>query len=328
MRLLTRALVVLAWLAVLAAAIGIAAHYLDTTVTALVVVASFAPFLMACGVVGLLALALTRQRLGAVLAALVVAGSVWTQLPLYLGESATPGAAAEVSVLQANILFGQADPAVVVSEVRAREVDVLTVNELTDDAVPRLGAAGLDAELPYRYLRPMEWGGGGTGIWSRHPLTEETEHLGFVLNMVSARVHEPGQRPFTVVAAHPIPPWPRPQSTIWNREMGEVRDILQRLRAKGEPVIVGADFNATYDHAQFRALVGDGYRDAAEQAGAGVLATYPADRWWPPLLAIDHILVAGATAIGIEVVELPGSDHRGVGATVELNAADGNSESG
>ncbi|MFC7450895.1 endonuclease/exonuclease/phosphatase family protein [Rhodococcus daqingensis] len=322
-----RALVVLAWLAVLAAAVGVAVHYLDTTVTVLVVVASFAPFLMAAGVVGLLVLALTRQRAGTVVAALVVAASVWTQLPLYLGESARPGEVPEVSVLQANILFGQADPAVLVEQVRAREVDVLTVNELTDDAVPRLGAAGLDAELPYRYLRPMEWGGGGTGIWSRHPLSEETEHLGFVLNMVSARVHEPGQRPYRVVAAHPIPPWPRPQSTIWNREMGEVRNILQGLRGQGEPVIVGADFNATYDHAQFRALVGDGYRDAAEQSGAGVLATYPADRWWPPVLAIDHILVSGAVAGDVESVELPGSDHRGVAATVSLTSSDGYAES-
>ena len=46
----------LGWAAVLAAAVGVLAHYLDSTATVLVVLASFAPFLMACGVVGLAAL--------------------------------------------------------------------------------------------------------------------------------------------------------------------------------------------------------------------------------------------------------------------------------
>ncbi|MFI6432079.1 endonuclease/exonuclease/phosphatase family protein [Rhodococcus oryzae] len=311
----------LGWAAVLAAAVGVLAHYLDSTVTVLVVLASFAPFLMACGVVGLAALACTRQWVGSAVAAVVVAAAAWTQLPLYLGDRASDGDP-ELTVMQANILFGQGDPEALVAQVRSRGVEVLTVNELTDGAIPQLGAAGLDAELPYRYLRPMEWGGGGTGIWSRHPISEQTEHMGFVLNMVSVRVHKPEQRPFMVVAAHPLPPWPRPQTTTWSQEMGQVRDILQGLRGRGEPVIMGADLNATYDHAQFRALIGDGYSDAAEQSGAGVLRTYPADRWWPPVLGIDHILVSGAAAVNAEAVDLPGSDHRGVVAEIDLNAPD------
>jgi endonuclease/exonuclease/phosphatase (EEP) superfamily protein YafD len=316
----------LGWAAVLAAAVGVLAHYLDSTATVLVVLASFAPFLMACGVVGLAALACTRHWAGTAVASVVVAAAAWTQLPLYLGDHASDGDP-ELTVMQANILLGQGDPEALVAQVHSRGVDVLTVNELTDGAIPQLGAAGLDAELPYRYLRPMVWGGGGTGIWSRHPISEETEHMGFVLNTVSVRVHKPEQRPFMMVAAHPLPPWPRPQTATWSQEMGQVRDILQGLRGRGEPVIMGADLNATYDHAQFRALIGDGYSDAAEQSGAGVLRTYPADRWWPPVLGIDHILVSGAVAVNAEAVDLPGSDHRGVVAEIDLNAGDGYSGS-
>ncbi|MFD4180124.1 endonuclease/exonuclease/phosphatase family protein [Rhodococcus sp. NPDC058514] len=319
MRWLTRALVVPAWLAVLAAAIGVAAHYLDSTATALVVLASFAPFLMACGVVGLLALAGTRRWVSAGIATVVLTAAAWTQLPLYVGDRAVDSAASDLTVMQANIFFGNSDLEGIVDQVRSGQVDVLTVNELTPAAVPQLGAAGLDEVLPFRYLRPMELGG-GTGIWSRYPLAEETEHLGFVLNMLSARVQPPEERSFVVVAAHPLPPVPRPQTDTWASELGKVREILQRLRAGGKPVIVGADFNATYDHAQFRALIGDGYRDAAEQSGAGVLRTYPADRWWPPLLAIDHVLVSGVSAVSAEAVELPGSDHRGVVAEIDLRA--------
>ncbi|MFC9790225.1 endonuclease/exonuclease/phosphatase family protein [Rhodococcus sp. NPDC127528] len=316
-----RAVAVLGWLAVFAAAVGIGAHFLDTSVTVLVVLASFAPLLMVCAGAGLLALAATRQWVGTVVAAAVLAVAAWTQLPLYVGD-ARPDGASDLTVMQANIFFGNDDMEGVVAQVRSRNVDILTVNELTPGAVPRLGAAGLDEVLPFRYLRPTELGG-GTGIWSRHPLSAQTEHMGFVMNMVSARVRPPGQRPFVVVAAHPLPPVPRQQTDIWAREMAQVRDILQRLRDGAEPVIVGADFNSTYDHAQFRALLGDGFRDAAEQSGAGALRTYPADRWWPPLLAIDHVLVAGATATGAGIVDLPGSDHRGVVATVAVPAPEG-----
>jgi endonuclease/exonuclease/phosphatase (EEP) superfamily protein YafD len=38
------------------------------------------------------------------------------------------------------------------------------------------------------------------------------------------------------------------------------------------------------------------------------------------VLAIDHVLVAGASATSVGIVELPGSDHRGVVATVAVPA--------
>ena len=84
------------------------------------------------------------------------------------------------------------------------------------------------------------------------------------------------------------------------------------------PAIVGGDFNATYDHAQFRALLGR-FGDAAEQAGAGHLMTYPTDKWGFPIVGVDHILVAGGTATDVRTLDLPGSDHRALIATVVLS---------
>ena len=40
-----------------------------------------------------------------------------------------------------------------------------------------------------------------------------------------------------------------------------------------------------------RDLYTDGWRSAADLAGAGYVRTYPADRRIPPLIGIDHILV-------------------------------------
>ncbi|MFE7799504.1 endonuclease/exonuclease/phosphatase family protein [Nocardia sp. NPDC057440] len=84
-------------------------------------------------------------------------------------------------------------------------------------------------------------------------------------------------------------------------------------------LIVGGDFNTTYDHRQYRAILSGRFADAAEQAGAGHLVTYPTDKRWPPLVGIDHILVAEGCAVAIETVDLPGADHRALIAQIRLN---------
>ena len=60
-----------------------------------------------------------------------------------------------------------------------------------------------------------------------------------------------------------------------------------------EPMLVVGDFNATREHLPMRQLIAEhGLVDAAEQAGAGWQPTFPANRRYPPLLAIDHILMS------------------------------------
>jgi endonuclease/exonuclease/phosphatase (EEP) superfamily protein YafD len=83
-------------------------------------------------------------------------------------------------------------------------------------------------------------------------------------------------------------------------------------------VVVAGDLNSTFDMSPFRAVLRNGYRDAAEQSGAGIVPTFPADRRFPPLLAIDHILTHGCTATSVRAVALPGSDHRALVATVQI----------
>jgi len=52
----------------------------------------------------------------------------------------------------------------------------------------------------------------------------------------------------------------------------------------------------------------------------GAPPTYPTDRGIPPVVAIDHVLVADRTALEVDTVDLPGSDHRAVVARILLEA--------
>ncbi|MFE3542655.1 endonuclease/exonuclease/phosphatase family protein [Nocardia sp. NPDC059177] len=296
-----------------AAVAGVALHFLGWPVEVLVLAASGAPVLMCGAMVGVVGFAAVRQWLAAGAAVVVSAVAVATQAPLYFADGGGDGL--PITAVQANLLFDGADPAAFVELVRAHNVDLLTVNELTRAAVTELGLAGLDDLLPHRYLAPGQTAS-GTGIWSRYPLSETVEYDGFVLNQISATATVPGIGPVAIYAVHPVPPIY--DIGVWADELSRLTTILDQ--APGDrPVVVGGDFNATHDHTRFRAMTGGRYADAGAQAGAGRLVTYPTDKRVPPLVGIDHFLLADAHATEVETVDLPGADHRALVARIVVH---------
>ena len=62
-----------------------------------------------------------------------------------------------------------------------------------------------------------------------------------------------------------------------------------------------------------------GMKSATDVAGAGWLPTYPADKPYPPLLPIDHVLInEEVTARSVTSFGITGTDHRGLFATLAL----------
>jgi len=310
------------FLAVSGAAVGVAAHYVGRPIA--VRVAAFTPLLVVLAVIAVVLLVVARRPFLTVLAAGVAAVGLWSQLPQFVGAAATPASdrAITVRLMQANIFFGQADAATLVRTVRDERVDVLTVIELTPDSVRRLAAAGLHDTLPYSFLdaRP---GGAGAGIFSRFPLSDGMQLKGLEMANLKAVAQVPGVGPTLVYALHPLPPYPGPPSD-WAHELLELRGVFEVQAGR---LIVGADFNSTFDHRQYRDILrsspadgGHPLIDAAEFLGAGIVATYPADRRYPPVLAIDKILTRGGTPVSLRRVHLPGSDHRGLIGDIRFDA--------
>jgi endonuclease/exonuclease/phosphatase (EEP) superfamily protein YafD len=311
--------------ATVGAGVGVAAHFFGPVSTVVTLLASFSPLFAVLAAVSVLVLVAARFWLTAAAALMVTIVGVVAQLPLYIAEPASAQAvqAPKLKLLQANIRLGEADPHVLVDRVRGDRVDILTVAELTETAVDRLAAAGVEEALPFSYLLPRE-GGGGEGIYSRHPLTDTEELPGLQHNNLRATVRVPGAEPFAVYALHPLPPYPE-ASWRWALELDRIGAILA---ADPRPLVIGADFNSTYDHERYRNLLRAGGRDGAalidtaDYLGSGIVATYPADKWYPAVLAIDKILTRGGTPVSFQRVDLPGSDHYGVIGDVLLAAAD------
>ncbi|MFW0796626.1 endonuclease/exonuclease/phosphatase family protein [Gordonia sp. CPCC 205515] len=315
---LSIAMIVLGAMFVVGGAVGVAAHYSNLISNTAARIASFTPLLILLPVVGVVLFLIVRAWWAAVVAMVVLIVGLSTQAPLYRGVDEVVKTS-DITVMQANIFLGHADAASLVEQVRDRKVDILTVIELTPEAVGRLESAGLTRELPFAFTRPRD-GGGGAGIFSRLPLADGALLPDFKLSNLRAVVDLPTAGRQAIYALHPVPPYPMP-AWHWDTELGRLRSILSAERL---PLIVGADFNSTYDHRQFRQLLAGStvpdspqLTDAAEHLGSGIVATYPANRPYPSLLALDRILTRGGPVpTSFERVDLPGSDHHGVVATI------------
>ena len=304
---------VIGWTCAVLAALGLAVHVLDTRHQSLIVLASAAWVFVPLSVVAL-GLALWRRAWIAVaVAAALVAVQAVVYMPLFVAQTAPSSPAATVKVLTQNMLYGQANAGRIVTRVKSTRVEVFVAQELTTPAVARLRAAGLDELLPYSVLDPRPESA-GTGVWSRYPITDGTKLASQGLAGVTGRISVGGVT-LGVGTVHPSSPFPGDPGD-WYHDLDLIRSVL-RAEPAG-PMIVGGDFNATSDHARFRRLLVDGWEDGAQQAGVGLVRTWPSNRGIPALVGIDHVLTRGAVTTSVKTVYAPGSDHFGLLATVAV----------
>ena len=151
-------------------------------------------------------------------------------------------------------------------------------------------------------------------MWSRYPLTPRstirTKHHTVVVD-----VHAPG-RSLRVIVIHTQSP------TVHHGDWLADLEKLATVTVDGPTVMTG-DFNASWWHPEFRAVLGTTWRDAHVAVGRGLSCSWPTDqwhaifRWHPPFVRLDHALVSDEVAL-LDVMDLdvPGSDHLGLVVTV------------
>jgi endonuclease/exonuclease/phosphatase (EEP) superfamily protein YafD len=273
---------------------------------------SFTPLVAAAAPLGSLLLrrkgaAAATVLAGAAMAAVVLPRAVRCRQPEARGPV--------LRVLTANLLVGRASQEAVVDLVRRTAADALFLQELTDDAVTRLKQAGLNELLPHQVTDLRGEGSHGAGIYARFPLSEGLLATPIPAAPLTAELALPTGQRVELFCAHPHPPTP-PSS---RRSVARWREELAVMPAPADPPrVLAGDFNATFDHVQFRRLLRLGHVDAADQTGNGLVPTWgPGGR--PALLTIDHILVDPRCAVlATSVHALPGSDHRAVCAKFRL----------
>ncbi len=230
-------------------------------------------------------------------------------------RTAADGTPPELTVLTLNLRFGLADLTELEDVVARERPDVVVLTEVSRRVALASAEGSWRELLPYRAGRAgadfdAATGAGdprGTMVLSRLPLTElgYTERTRFT--NLAVRL-ETAEGPVFLVAAHPV----NPATTVklWLRDGQAVASLAATHAA--QPLIVAGDLNATAEHLTLRCLLSRAGL-ANTSAGQGWQPTYPANRWYPPLIAIDHVLASRHfTVTGYRTVQVPGTDHLGV----------------
>ncbi len=270
---------------------------------------AFTPWVAAVAAVGAVAAALFGRRLFALLVAACAVVLIVALAPRVVPNRAPADAkGVRLRVLAANVAGNEREGPAIVSLARRLRVDVLAVAELTREVANAYADAGIAKLLPYWSLNPQP-AFFGSGLYGRRQLREAPAPAGTRYGLSAAAASPRGAAPFEVLAIHVPAPTSPDDTADWRRD-------LRKLPGSGEGGlrILAGDFNATLDHAELRRLIGRGYRDAAEQAGAGLRMTWPTDQSpLPAMVAIDHVLVDRRIRVAsARTVAIPGSDHRGV----------------
>lgn len=270
---------------------------------------AFTPYAAVVAAAGLVLAALARRRAAAVVALAATVALGGAVVPRAFADSQAASGGPALRVLAANLMFGLADAADLEALVTRLRPDVLTLQELTPDALERVDPR-LRRALPYAVTSPKR-GAGGSAVYARHPLTAGPllEFGGF--RQAGAVLTAPGGTRVEIVSVHPCAPRRYGRQPCW-------RAGLEALPRAGGPLrVLAGDFNATLDHLPMRDLLASGYRDAADVTGHGLAATWPQSRL--PGVAIDHVLAdarMGVREFGVH--GLKGTDHRPVFAVVTL----------
>lgn len=224
---------------------------------------------------------------GMVLLRFALAAAAATFLLVYppalnLAAPASAGSA-ELSVLTWNVYVGGVSAEQLRAALAEYQPDVVMLQEarwrmFADDAE-------LAASYPYQLLRPEETAPGMV-LLSRFPILEagvptlDRDHWDMP-RMLWARL-DLGDRTVTVVNAHPIAPRIRGAgcrlaacyNTGWrDRQISDVRAVVETLRRPDEPLIVAGDLNVTEREPAYHELA-RGLQDAHRVAGSGFGASW------------------------------------------------------
>ena len=219
-----------------------------------------------------------------------------------------------------NTLNGRVSASKVVDVVRTQKVELLALQEVSQGFLQELSDAGIHDLLPYSVLGSSgrSDNGGINVLFSATQMSDQnTSLLPIETSAMPAGSLSIGGTTVRFVSAHPNSPHKGGQG-LWSEGL----TTIAKLANYSHSYVILGDFNATWDHARFRELLGSSFVDAGEQAGEGFHMTYPANSTIPPLIEIDHIVYsrdAGLYVGDLQTISVAGSDHLALLATLEAS---------
>lgn len=273
------------------------------------VVAILLPALVAALVVAGVVAARRRREWLVPVGSVLVMGTVAVVGPWLPTDAGPVRSGGTVTVAAANLMHVLTPTA----SLLAVAPDVLVVAEAPEDQ--RVSTLEPLLASTYRY-RETSWNGPGVAVFSRLPM-RLLDGPGPELPGMRLLVQGPAG-PFVLYALHVPRPWLTDeggfQATVAEHH-AIMTALAARIAAETGPAVVAGDLNSPDRGRDYRTLVGTTRLVDAARSGAVTFSS--TGQWTPLLLRIDHLMVtAGWCGDAARQIDLPGSDHRGVTATV------------
>ena len=215
-----------------------------------------------------------------------------------------------LKVLLGNVLTSNEQYDSFLSLVNSEQPDLIVTLEINSRWKEKL--VSLSDSYPYSLVVSRE-DNFGIALFGRLPLSNlRSINLGSFQPPTIIAEAKLGERPFLVVATHPLPPaLPRG----FELRNAQLKDLTSLVRESELPVMVIGDLNTAMWSAAFRNFLKEaGLKD--RRRGVGILPTWPVQM---PFLyvPIDHILSSESIKVqNLRTVRIEGSDHLGLIADV------------
>jgi endonuclease/exonuclease/phosphatase (EEP) superfamily protein YafD len=268
--------------------------------------------------VGLVVLVRRHWWPAAVAVAIVGASALGAVLPRAVtGPIPPPGRT--LTLLSFNVFNGSADVTALAAAIRARQPDLVILPEAGERYRRRLTPNLADLHYQsWSTTPPDQVAVDGIVVLASARLGQVTAtplDLGAEFRWLRLTGGELGD--VTVVAVHTAAPVAG-RMRSWANDL----TLLHQWCADGPaPRVLVGDVNATLDHAPLRDATA-GCIDAAAARGEGLVATWPTiwPRWFG--VQIDHVFTSGEIhPASVQVLDLPGSDHRAIFTEIVLPPA-------
>lgn len=184
----------------------------------------------------------------------------------------------EIRLLTYNIHGHKRDLTSLCHSLKARNLHVIAVQELSEEAADRF-RDDLSDDFPHQALHPSNKSAIGLGLLSRHPIVEESYYSdpntkAFTGRRQRAVLDVCGQTT-TLYNVHPPAMFHQKRIVSPGSHKRAVDNLLGRAGSESGPVILAGDFNMTRQSREYR-RISDLYRDAFRESGRrGFCLTYP-----------------------------------------------------
>lgn len=281
-----------------------------------------AHFAVALLTVAVCAIARRTHLLRIALALTGVLVAVHADALLSASNASAPASSSDISFVSANVFAGNDSFEELAASIKQRNVDVLVTVETSNAA-----QAALAAVLP-EYSRvsataarwvPQD----AVVIWSRLPITALAPVVIADRELPLAEVITPAG-PMRVLGVH----LSSPTTKGYVQRLESELDALRSLDLGDTPLVLAGDFNTSIRHPVLRDLTlgTETLVDAGLASGDLLTPTWPAIASEAPIpspvpvLDIDHVLLSRTLVSSFAVIDLPGSDHRGLELHLRPNA--------